>query len=81
MCTLVVQTEEEFQQLTEIEKEEAVVLTMTQKEIKQLIEGLSRIWLHNKKERQIYRRKWVELADRSNILHKTRLQWIRQEYI
>ena len=36
MYTLVVHTDKEFQQLTEM-KEEAVVLTVLQKEIKQLI--------------------------------------------
>ena len=44
MYTLLVQTEEEFQQLTEIEKEEVVVLfTVSQKETKQLVERLSKI--------------------------------------
>ena len=36
-------TEGEYQKLTEIEKEEAVVFTVSQKKIKQLVEGLDRI--------------------------------------
>ena len=58
MYTLVLQTEEEFQQLTKMEKEETRVLTITQKEVKQLIEGLRRNQLHNKNRRQIHGRKW-----------------------
>ena len=41
MYTLIVQMEEEYQQLTEKEKEEAEVLTKSQK-IQQLAEGLDR---------------------------------------
>ena len=67
MCILVVQIEEEFQQLTEIETEEAVVLTVSQKQIKQFIEGLSRIEIHNRKRRKSGR---VSIL-RRNILHKT----------
>ena len=47
MYNLIVQTEEDFQQLTETEKEQAIVLSILQKEIKQLIEGLNKIQLHN----------------------------------
>ena len=47
MPTLILQTEEEYWQSTEIEKEEAVVLTESQKKIRQLIEGLDRIQLCN----------------------------------
>ena len=49
-CTFDVQTEEEYWQLTDIEKEKAVVLTISQKKIRQLIKGLERIQQHNKKE-------------------------------
>ena len=44
------QTEEEYPQLSEIEKEEAEVLTISQKETRQLIKGLDRIQLHHRKE-------------------------------
>ena len=40
--TLVAQTDEEFKQLPEVEKKEAVVVTVSQKEIKQLIDGFIR---------------------------------------
>ena len=53
MYTLIVQKEEEYQQLAEIEKEEAVVITAYWKEITQLIKGFDRIQLHNRKRRQI----------------------------
>ena len=43
MYTLIVQTEEEYQQLTEIEKKEALVLTISQEQIKHLVKGLDRI--------------------------------------
>ena len=49
MYTLIVQSEEEYGQLTEIEKEQAVVLTALQKEIRQLVKRLDKIQLHNKK--------------------------------
>ena len=41
MYTVIVQTEEDFQQLTKTEKEQAIVLTVSQKDklIKQLIQG------------------------------------------
>ena len=57
MYTLEVWTEEKYQPLTEIEREEAVMLTVSQMQIKCLIEGLSCIHLHNKKGRQKSRRK------------------------
>ena len=52
MYTLIEQTEEEYWQLTEIEKEEAVVLTISQKMIIQLIKGLAMLqvylsWISN----------------------------------
>ena len=48
---LIVKTEEECQQLTEIEKGEEVVLMISQKEIRCLIKGLGKIQLHDKKEK------------------------------
>ena len=50
---VVVQAEAEYQQLNEIEKEAAVLLTVSQ-EIRQLIEALRRIQLHNKRRSQIH---------------------------
>ena len=58
MHTLIVQTEEGTQQLSEIEKEEVVVFTVSQKVIRQLIEVLNRIQLHYKKRRWTYNEKW-----------------------
>ena len=52
MYTFKVQTEEECQQLIELGKEEAIVLTISQ-EIRQLKQGLDGIELHNKKDRYI----------------------------
>ena len=43
MYTLVAQAEAEYQQVSQIEKEEAVVFTVSQKVIRQLIEVLNRI--------------------------------------
>ena len=53
--TLIVQSEEEYQQLTEVEKEDAVVLKISQKKRRQLIKGIDRTQLCNKKRRQIHR--------------------------
>ena len=63
MYTLVIQTEEEFQKLTDRQKE-AVVLILSREAIKHLVEGLSRICLHNKRRRQNIEGKEVILADR-----------------
>ena len=49
MYILITQTEEDFQYFTGIELEEAVVFSVSQKVFKQLIEGLCRIQVHNKK--------------------------------
>ena len=49
MYILVAKTEKEFGQLIDREKGDAVVLTVYHKEIKQLMEGLSKIQ-HNKRE-------------------------------
>ena len=43
MYALVVQTEVDYQQLADIEKEQAVVLMASQKKTRQLIEGLKGI--------------------------------------
>ena len=66
MYTLAVQTEEEYQQPTKIAKEEAVMLTLSQKNMRQLIKGLDRIQLYNKERRQIQRRKRGRLIDRED---------------
>ena len=44
--------EEKYQQLTEVEKEEAIGLTVSQKEIRQEIEGLSRMQLQTKRHKR-----------------------------
>ena len=67
LYTLVLHTEEEFQQLTEIEKEEAVVLKVSQKHTQELIEGLRRIQLHNEGE-DIHRRKRGRISSTEGIL-------------
>ena len=48
MCILVVQTEEGYKKLKDIEKVEAVVISIRGKKIQQLAEGLHIIQLHNK---------------------------------
>ena len=68
LYTLVVHTEEEFQQLTE--KEEAVLLTVPQKDAEELLEGLIRIQLHNERRRQIHRRKRGRIGRKEGILFK-----------
>ena len=55
MYTLIVQTEEECKPLTEIEKEEAAVLTISQKDSIQSVKGLETIQVCNKKRRRIQR--------------------------
>ena len=53
------------------------MLTVSQKEYKQLIEGLSAVQLHNKKRGQIHRMKRSKISrNRKNIAQKPRLQWI-----
>ena len=52
MYTLVVHTEEDYRQLKDIEKVEAVVVTISQKRIQQLVEGLDIIQLQNKGRRR-----------------------------
>ena len=57
MYPLVVETEVKYQQLTRIEKAETVVLSVSWKEIRQLIERIYSIHLQSKNRRQILRRK------------------------
>ena len=66
MYNLIVQTEEDFQQLTGIEKEVAVII-VSHKETKQLIKGLNRIQIHNKREDRHIKGKEVQLAGRKGL--------------
>ena len=66
MYDLVLQTEMEYQQVTETEKEEAVVLTVLQKVIGQLIEGTIE-FLNKREDRYIKKR---DLVDREGKLLK-----------
>ena len=79
MYILVTETDVKYQQMTEIEKEEVVVLTGSKKEMSELIEGLSRIQLHNKKKIQIHRKKRGRInRQRKKIAQKIRQWWIRE---
>ena len=59
-----VQTEEEYQQLTEIEKGEAIVLIISQKIIRQLIKVLARI---QQRDYRYIDEKEVGLVDREGM--------------
>ena len=68
MYTIVIQTEEQIQQFTEIEKEEAIVITVSQMEIKQFREELVVFKYTIKREDRDIERTEVELVDRERKL-------------